>query len=166
MANVHKAKQVPEFKKELVNKLADLIKTCSIIGLVNMENLPAAQLQRMKSRLRGKVEMFMAKKRLMKLAIDKAKADKPGIEKIEEHFRGMPALLFTDENPFKLFRMLKKSKTKAPAKAGQTAPADIIVKLAKIILDRVKYNVQDGDSIKRLCEELSWVDETWIEKNE
>jgi len=100
MANVHKAKQVPEFKKELVKKLGELIKKCSIIGLVNMENLPAAQLQRMKAQLRGKVEMFMAKKRLIRLAIAKAKADKKDIEKLEEHFRGMPALIFTDENPF------------------------------------------------------------------
>ena len=128
MPNVHKAGKVPESKKEVVKKIADLIKKYPIIGALNMENLPAAQLQRMKSNLRDKVEMFMAKRRLMKLAIEQAKTDKKGIEKIEEHLKGMPALLFTEENPFKLFRILKKSKSKAPAKGGQTAPADITVK--------------------------------------
>jgi large subunit ribosomal protein L10 len=39
----------------------------------------------------------------------------------------MPALLFTEENPFKLFKILKKNQSKAPIKAGQKAPNDIIV---------------------------------------
>jgi len=128
MADIKKASKVPEAKKSVVNKIADLIKKYPIIGALNMENLPAAQLQRMKANLRDKVEMLMTKRRLMKLAIDQVKGDKKGIEKIEEHLKGMPALLFTNENPFTLFKILKKSKSKAPAKAGQTAPIDIIVK--------------------------------------
>ena len=43
------------------------------------------------------------------------------------HLKGMPALIFTKENPFSLFKTLKKSKTNAPAKANQTAPFDLIV---------------------------------------
>ena len=125
---VHKTTHIPKQKKETVKKIADLIKKYSIIGSINMENLPAAQLQKMTAQLRGKVEMIMTKSRLMKLAIEQAKADKKGVEAIEEYLKGMPALLFTNENPFALFKMLKKSKTKAPAKAGQTAPSDIIVK--------------------------------------
>jgi len=39
----------------------------------------------------------------------------------------MPALLFTKENPFKLYNKLQKSKSSAPAKAGQTAPSEIVV---------------------------------------
>jgi len=125
---VHKAKQVAAYKKENVKKVVDLLKKYPIIGSVNMENLPAAQLQRMKAQLRGKVELFMTKRRLIKIALENAKADVKGIEKLEEYLRGMPALLFTNDNPFTLFKILKKSKSKAPAKAGQTAPSDIVVK--------------------------------------
>ena len=113
-------------KKEVVKKVTDLIKKYPIIGVVNMENLPTPQLQRMREQLRGKVDLLMTKKRLILKALDKVK-DKEGLEKLKEKMRGMPALLFTNENPFTLFKTLKQNKSKAPAKAGQTAPSDIIV---------------------------------------
>jgi len=113
-------------KKKVVKEVVELIKKYPIVGVVNMENLPTPQLQRMRSQLRNKVDLLMTKRRLMNKAIDQIK-DKPGIEKIKEKMRGMPALLFTKENPFTLFKTLKQNKSKAPAKAGQTAPSDIIV---------------------------------------
>jgi large subunit ribosomal protein L10 len=118
---------VAPYKKEVVKNLINLIKKYPIIGALNMENMPAPQLQRMRAKMRGNVEILMTKRRLMKLAIAKAKETKPGIEKIEEHLVGMPALLFTKDNPFALFRTIKKSKSKAPAKAGQKAPYNIVV---------------------------------------
>src|SRR3989338_1052307 len=39
----------------------------------------------------------------------------------------MPALLLKKENPFSLYKILKKSKSSASAKAGQIAPRDLIV---------------------------------------
>lgn len=63
----------------------------------------------------------------MKLAIEQTKSKKKGIEKLEAHLGGMPALIFTKENPFRLSKTLQKSKSPAPAKPGQTAPRDIIV---------------------------------------
>jgi len=113
-------------KKNIVKKMTDLFKQYPIIGIVNMENLPTPQLQRMREQLRGKVDLVMTKRRLILKALDKIK-DKPGLEKLKESMRGMPALLFTKENPFTLFKTLKQNKSKAPAKAGQTAPSDIIV---------------------------------------
>jgi len=126
MAEKPKARVAP-YKKKVVTQLAELLKKYKIIGCLNMENLPAAQLQKMRAQLRDKVVMFMTKRRLMKFAIEQAKTEKKDIEKIEEYLKGMPALLLTNENPFSLFRTLKKSKSKAPAKAGQIAPADITV---------------------------------------
>ncbi|MBW3002555.1 50S ribosomal protein L10 [Candidatus Woesearchaeota archaeon] len=113
-------------KKNVVKKVQDLIKQYPIIGVVNMENLPTPQLQRMREQLRGKVDLLMTKRRLILKAMDTVK-DKPGFDKLKEIMRGMPALLFTKENPFTLFKTLKQNKSKAPAKAGQTAPSDIIV---------------------------------------
>jgi len=119
---------IAEYKKKIVNDIVNLAKQYPIIGLVNMENLPAPQLQAMRSELRGKIELFMTKKRFMRVALEKVKEEKKGMDKFSEYFEGMPALIFTKENPFKLSKMLQKSKTKAPAKAGQTAPDDIIIK--------------------------------------
>ncbi len=122
---------VSQEKKEVIKKLNKLIQDYPIIGCVNMENLPAPQLQNMRAQLRDKVVVFMTKKRLMKIAFESSKGDKKGIEELGKYFRGMPALLFTKDNPFTLFKILKKNKSSAPAKAGQTAPNDIIVKAGK-----------------------------------
>ena len=118
---------VAPYKKEIVSNLVNLINDNPIIGVVNMENLPAPQLQQMRAQLRGNFYITMTKRRLMKLAIAEAKSKKKNIEQIEAHLGGMPALIFTKENPFRLSKTLGKSKSPAPAKAGQTAPRDIMV---------------------------------------
>lgn len=118
---------VPEYKKKIVEDMAKLMRRYSIVGMVNMEDMPAPQLQGMRAELRGKVDMFMTKKRLTRIAIEKLKNEKKNIGELEKYFQGMPALIFTNESPFKLSKILRKSKTKAPAKAGQIAPNDIII---------------------------------------
>lgn len=118
---------VSESKKKTVDDIVKYIEKYPIIGAINMRDLPASALQKMRGQLRGKVEILMTKRRLMKIAIEKAKAKTPKLEELQNHLGGMPALLFTNENPFGLFKILKKNKSMAPAKAGQTAPRDIIV---------------------------------------
>lgn len=119
---------VSDEKKRTVKEFADLLHEYPIVAAVNMENLPAKQLQNMRAMLRAKgVVLRMTKRRLLKLAIAQAKKDKPGIEAIEQYLTGMPALLFAKENPFSLYKILQKNKSMAPAKAGQIAPKDIVV---------------------------------------
>ena len=124
---------VAEYKKEIVTSLVKLINQYPIVGIVNMENLPAPQLQAMRAQLRGNFHLTMTKRRLIKLAFEQAKSTKKGIEQLENHLGGMPALIFTKENPFKLSRTLQRSKSPAPAKAGQTAPRDIVVRRDQLI---------------------------------
>lgn len=116
---------ISEGKKKEVKELTQLIKEYPIIGIVDMANMPTLQLQRMRDSLRGKVLIHMTKKPLIKIALENS--GKPGIEKLIEKIRGMAAVLLTKENPFILANTLKKSKSRAPAKAGQEAPQDIIV---------------------------------------
>ncbi len=117
----------PQHKIDTVKELVQLIQKYPIVGAVNMENMPTPQLQNMRSQLRESVVLKMTKKRLILIALEEAKGKK-GIEELKKHVKGMPALLFTNENPFKLFKVLKKNKSTAPAKAGQTAPSDVEVK--------------------------------------
>jgi large subunit ribosomal protein L10 len=116
---------VSDAKRKLVKDLAGLIDKNEIIGIVNMENLPARQLNNMRHQLRGKVLILMTKKRFIRLALEQSK--KQNIKEMEQYVKGMPALLFTSENPFSMFKLLKKSKSNAPIKAGQKAPRDIVV---------------------------------------
>jgi len=119
---------VAQYKKDIVKEYVDLISKYPIVGTVNMVNLPAQQLQKMREQARGKVVLRMSRKRLMKIAVDQAKENKKGIDALSKHFEGMPALVFSEENPFKLFKLLSKNKISAPAKAGQVAPNDIVIK--------------------------------------
>jgi len=117
---------VSEEKIKEVESIRDLFDKYKVVAIIDMENLPALQLQRMKSQLKDKIVIKMSKKRLIKLAIDQVK-NKKDVEKIKEHLGGMAALLFTNEDPFKLYKLLKKSKSNAPAKPGQIAPKDLII---------------------------------------
>lgn len=113
-------------KLDTVKEFVALLDNYPIVGVADMENLPAKQLQNMRASLREKgIVLKMTKQRLMFKAFEQCKL--AGVEQLKDHFKGMPALIFTKENPFALFKLLKKSQSKAPIKAGQTAPDDIIV---------------------------------------
>lgn len=114
-ANDTKRKTVEDFKK--------LVSEYPIVGAVNMEGLPTPQLQAIRAKLRGTVVLRMAKRRLLTLALESRNETKDLIP----HLKGMPALLFTKDNPFKLYKVLKQNKSGAPAKGGQIAPKDILV---------------------------------------
>jgi len=116
---------ISQKKKDNIKDIVNLLNEYPIIGIVDMENLPAPQLQKMKRSLKGNVIVRMAKGRLIKIALEKSK--QPELSKLSEKIRGMPALIFTKDNPFTLYKTLKASKSSAPAKAGQTAPRDVVI---------------------------------------
>lgn len=123
---VHKA-HISDEKKDQVTEFAKLLETYPIVGIINMETMPSKQLQAIRGKLRESVIMRMTKRRLLKLAIDKVKDKKKGIEKLMDYAKGMPALLFTKDNPFKIYKAISKSKSKVPMKPGQKAPHDITI---------------------------------------
>jgi large subunit ribosomal protein L10 len=117
---------VTQQKKQTVAEFADLVKKYKIIGIVNVEGLPTRQLQNMRENLRKDVLIKLTKKRLIKIVLNDSK-DQKDLDKLADHLKGMPAMIFTNQSPFKLYKTLQKSKSPAPAKAGQTAPKDIVV---------------------------------------
>ena len=119
--------KVAKHKVKRVQELVELINQYPLVGIVNMENIPAPQLLKMRGQLREKVTITMAKKTLVALALKEAEKSKKEVSKLSEHMRGMPALILTKDNPFKLSSTLRKSRTAAPAKAGQTSPRDITI---------------------------------------
>ncbi len=119
---------VAQYKKDVVSKITDLLLSSKVIGVVNMENLPAPQLANIRMQLRKDgTTILMSKRRLMEHALKNAEGKRKDITNIKKHLGGMPAFIFTDKDPFKIARMMKKSRSPAPAKAGQTAPRDLII---------------------------------------
>lgn len=116
-----------ESKKQLVQELAQEIRAYPLVGIVNFENLPAQQLQKMRALLlKDKVKIVMARKRLLQLALKES--NQKNVEQLIAKIKGLPALIFSEGSPFTLYALLQKKKSEAPAKAGQKAPKDIIVK--------------------------------------
>ena len=118
---------VAEWKKEEVKELSGIIGEFDVIGIVDLMNIPAKQLQEMRRSLKDKAVIRMSKKNLIDLALEDCNADKNNIVDLSEHMDGQIALIATEMNPFKLYKILEDSKTSAPAKPGTIAPEDIVV---------------------------------------
>ncbi|MEK6936737.1 MAG: 50S ribosomal protein L10 [Nanoarchaeota archaeon] len=117
--------RVSEKKKQEVENIKDLVRNYNVLGILNLENLPADQFIKIKHKLTGKVKIRTTKKRLIKIAFSQLEKEKPGITKLNEMIKGSPALLMTNEDEFKLQKTLNKNKSSAFAKPGQTANKDI-----------------------------------------
>lgn len=122
-----KKAHVAQWKKNEVTELVKDIQKYKIIGMADMTGMPSPQLQKMRSLLKKSVEIRMSKASLIRLAIENLKEKTPALEKLLPYVRGMPCLILTNDNPFALSKTLKKSKSKAPAKPGQTSPNDITI---------------------------------------
>ncbi|MBU4536194.1 MAG: 50S ribosomal protein L10 [Euryarchaeota archaeon] len=118
---------VAEWKKEEVKDLTELINGYEVVGIANLSDIPARQLQKMRQSLWDKATIRMSKKTLISLALEDSNNKKDNINILSNHMDGQPALIFTDMNPFKLFKILEDSKTAAPAKAGAVPSEDIVV---------------------------------------
>ena len=118
---------VARSKEQLVERLTAQLKEYPVVAIVDVEGIPADTLSTMREKLRGEALIVMTKKRLLHRVFKNLEGERSGISDLEEHYRGMPALLLTEQNPFRIASRLRKSRTPAPAKAGQIAPRDIIV---------------------------------------
>ncbi|HLD19258.1 MAG TPA: 50S ribosomal protein L10 [Candidatus Nanoarchaeia archaeon] len=119
--------RVANYKKVDVKSMIKNLGDSKVIGVVNMENLPASALARIRSQIRKDAIIYMSKRRLMTIAVKEAAKDKKGLENLIPQLKGMPAFIFTDSDPFKIARLFKKSRSPAPIKPGQTAPNDLII---------------------------------------
>ncbi|MHA1202942.1 MAG: 50S ribosomal protein L10 [Candidatus Heimdallarchaeaceae archaeon] len=115
-------------KKEIVNNLKKELLSYPIIGLVKIDNISARVVQNIRKDLHKEAKIVMAKNSFMKLALDGVKKDIKGIEKLTEYIVGSCAFLLTNTNPYKLASYMNDNKVPAPAKAGQVAPNDVIIR--------------------------------------
>ena len=115
---------VPEWKLKEVEKVTQLLNDNDIIGIIDLHSLPSPQFQAIKKKLRGKAEVKITKSLFVRRALEKVK-DKDK-KKLIDYVDGPMGLIFTKENPFKLFKFLKQNRSKANAKPGQIAEFDLI----------------------------------------
>ena len=115
---------IPEWKREEVAELAELIETYESVGVVSIGGIPSRQLQAMRRELHGDAELRIARNTLLVRALDETGED---IADLTAAVEGQVGLIGTDENPFGLYRQLEASKTPAPINAGEVASDAITI---------------------------------------
>jgi large subunit ribosomal protein L10 len=114
---------VRQEKVSEVGELKTLIEKYPVVGIISMHKLPGRQLQSIRHKINAKIKMN--KKTITLRALDLS--GKKDILKLSDKLTGSTALIFSEESPFKLFRILKENRSPAAAKAGDVATRDITI---------------------------------------
>jgi large subunit ribosomal protein L10 len=112
-------------KKRLVEEIVRLMKEKKTLLIVSIKNIPASQFQEMTKKLRGKAIIKVPRKNLIFKAIEFS--NEKELLGLETKIKDNIALIFSDEDCFKLAAEIIKNKSPARAMPGQEAPEDIEV---------------------------------------
>jgi large subunit ribosomal protein L10 len=123
-ATEHRTAHVPQWKIDEIESIKQLVSKYSVVAVAGIRDIPAKQLQEMRRNMKDVVKIRIYRNNLIHRALDESSSD---LSPIVSSVGDQTALVFTDLNPFKLFNLLKSSKTEAPIRAGAIAPVDITV---------------------------------------
>ena len=113
---------VAERKIKEVEEIKNIISSHAVFGIVGIKGIPAYQMQKMREILRGKAIIKVSKNNLIRRALSN------GAEKLADYIQGESAIIASNINPFKLYKLVEGARTKAPAKGGEIASEDIVIK--------------------------------------
>jgi large subunit ribosomal protein L10 len=119
---------VAQWKYKEVDDLAKIFTEYPVIGIVEIGGIPAPQMQIMRKNIRDSAFIRCSKNTLLFRALQEAEKQVKGIASLQDIIAGQSAIIGTKMNPFKLSGALKKTRTKAPAKGGEIAHEDILIK--------------------------------------
>ncbi|UCG70510.1 MAG: 50S ribosomal protein L10 [Thermoplasmata archaeon] len=116
---------VAKWKMNRVEDLTDVLLKNPVIGIVDIEGIPASQLQQIRKSLPLGSKFIVTRNTLLKLAFEKASKEKKNLRKLSASLDGQRGIIVADINCFRLFRVMEATKIKAPARGGEMAPDDI-----------------------------------------
>ncbi|CAJ38242.1 50S ribosomal protein L10 [Methanocella arvoryzae] len=125
-AEVHHSEHIPQWKKDEIKKIVDGVHSHKVVGIVDVRGVPADSLQKMRRNLLGKVEMRMVRNTLSTIAFDSLPEGEKAKE-LAKYVDGQMLIVYTNDNPFKLYKLLNATKSKRAAKGGDIAPSDIVI---------------------------------------
>lgn len=110
-------------KIEFAKKLKEDMKKYQTIGIANLFKFPTKALQNVRRELKDDLKIKVVKKSLLLRVLNEI--NEKDLEKI---ITNQLALIFSNEDPFKLFAKISKIKTQMFAKEGDIADEDILIK--------------------------------------
>jgi large subunit ribosomal protein L10 len=113
-----------KWKQDSLAEIKKLAKEYKTIALADIKSFPADLFQKIRKKLKGKAIVKVTKTRIVQRMLDETQYKDSELKGFAQN---MCAVIFTNLDPFELFALVKKNKGKTAAKAGQTAPLDIVV---------------------------------------
>lgn len=111
-------------KQNVVAGVQKEAKAYPIVGVASIASLPARSFNSIKKKTRGQVEVVFARHTLLKRALEAAR---PEAKELSGYLANGGVLVFSKLPAFKLYKLFKQNQSKALAKPGQIAPADIMI---------------------------------------
>jgi large subunit ribosomal protein L10 len=109
--------------EEITKKLTE----SPIVAVASIRGIPSKQFQQIRHKLKGTAEIKVVKNSLAARAFEVAKTKRKGLDELEDSITGPSALIFSEENPFKLYKNFEDNTIPSVAKPGDIAPYDIII---------------------------------------
>ena len=120
----HHTEHIPQWKKDEIENIKELIQSHKVFGMVGIEGILATKIQKIRRDLKDVAVLKVSRNTLTERALNQLGETIPEMNK---YLDKQTALVFTNESPFKLYKLLEQTKTPSPIKAGAIAPMDIIV---------------------------------------
>lgn len=121
----HHTEHIPQWKKDEIENIKELIQSHKVFGMVGIEGILATKIQKIRRDLKDVAVLKVSRNTLTERALNQLGGE--SIPEMTRYLDNQTALIFTNESPFKLYKLLEQTKTPSPIKAGAIAPEDIIV---------------------------------------
>ena len=114
----------PKWKIETVEELKNIFTNHPVIAIVSFRNVTAKQMQEIRREFKDKAIIKVTKNSLIERALDAVSGN---IKKLKDFVGDQTAIIASNINPFKLYKLLEETKVPSPLKPNQISPVDVVV---------------------------------------
>lgn len=111
------------WKLRQADELSKLFGEHKIVGIADLLGTPASLIQKLRKALKGKAVLKVSKTRVAKKALEGV----PSKKALDSLVSKSCLVIFSQQDPFELYSLIKKNRAKAFAKAGYVAEEDIVI---------------------------------------
>ncbi|RLI76171.1 50S ribosomal protein L10 [Archaeoglobales archaeon] len=116
--------QPPKWKINAVEELKNIFTSHPVIAIVSFRDVSARQMQDIRREFKDKAIIKVTKNSLIERALDSVNGE---FKKLKEFIGDQTAIVASNINPFKLYKLLEKTKVPSPLKPNQVSPVDVVV---------------------------------------